>query len=70
MIENTTWTFYQSDGDTYSITFQSDGTFYYREYGQENMMDSAQTWIIEKNNMVIISFCGYLLWLGEGFIIT
>ena len=65
MIENTTWTFYQSDEDTYRITFQSDGTFYYREFGQENIMDSAQTWTIEKNNMVIISFCGYLIKKGN-----
>ena len=64
MIENTTWTFYESDGHTYRIIFQSDGTFYYREFGQENMMDSAQTWTIEKNNMVIISFCGYLIKKG------
>ena len=59
---------YESDGHTYRIIFQSDGTFYYWQYGDEEgeyMMDSAQTWTIEKNNMVIISFCGYLIKKGN-----
>lgn len=64
-INNTTWDFNLDEGESYRVTFESDGTFYYNQDGNPDI----ETWEMIDNKSVRISFnSGYMIM--EGYLVS